>query len=116
LASALHAITLLTASQLVLELERIKAPTQCHVLPTACPLGVSPFDFSRTSELIEQAYERTVRWIGEGGLAQNAIPPALRPHAHSARAASRRDAAGPSFIARRPPQLHASAAPSTPPA
>ena len=44
IAHALHAITLLTAGQLVAELERVKQPTQCHILPTTCPLGVSPFD------------------------------------------------------------------------
>lgn len=46
IASALHAITLLTAGQLVAELERIRQPTRYHILPTACPLGVSPFDFA----------------------------------------------------------------------
>ena len=89
IASALHAITLLTASQLVAELERIRQPTQYHILPTACPLGVSPFDFARTQELIDQAYRRTLSWISEGGLDSNVIPDALRPHSHTEPAASR---------------------------
>jgi NTE family protein len=83
LASALHAITLLTAGQLVAELERIKPPAQYHILPTACPLGVSPFDFTRTLELIEQAYRKTLSWVAEGGLASSVIPAALRPHSHN---------------------------------
>lgn len=89
IASALHAITLLTASQLVAELERISEPTQFHILPTACPLGVTPFDFARTPELIDQAYRRTLQWIGEGGLVSSVIPAALRPHAHTATGAIR---------------------------
>jgi NTE family protein len=89
IASALHAITLLTASQLVAELERIKQPTQYHILPTACPLGVWPFDFARTQELIDQAYQRTLSWISVGGLDSHVIPDALRPHSHTAPTASR---------------------------
>ena len=89
IASALHAITLLTARQLVAELERIKRPAQYHILPTACPLGVSPFDFARTPELIEQAYRKALHWIAEGGLASSAIPAALRPHLHAAPTAFR---------------------------
>ena len=84
LATALHAITLLTARQLVMELERIKQPTQYHILPTACPLGVSPFDFARSPELIEQAYRKSLHWIAEGGLASSVVPAALRPHSHTA--------------------------------
>jgi NTE family protein len=89
IASALHAITLLTASQLVAELERIREPTQYHILPTACPLGVTPFDFARTPELIDQAYRRTLNWIAEGGLDSNTIPAALRPHSHTGTGALR---------------------------
>jgi NTE family protein len=89
IASALHAITLLTASQLVAELERIREPTQYHILPTACPLGVTPFDFARTPELIEQAYRRTLNWIAEGGLDSNIIPAALRLHSHTGTGALR---------------------------
>ena len=84
LATALHAITLLTARQLVMELERIKQPTQYHILPTACPLGVSPFDFARSPELIDQAYRKAQHWIAEGGLASSVVPAALRPHSHTA--------------------------------
>jgi NTE family protein len=83
------AIALLTASQLVAELERIREPTQYHILPTACPLGVTPFDFARTPELIDQAYRRTLNWIAEGGLDSNTIPAALRPHSHTGTGALR---------------------------
>jgi NTE family protein len=89
IASALHAITLLTASQLIAELERIREPTEYHILPTACPLGVTPFDFARTPELIDQAYRKTLDWIADGGLDKRAIPDALRPHWHTSAGAPR---------------------------
>lgn len=92
--SALHAITLLTAGQLVAELERLKQSIPYHILPTACPLGVSPFDFSRTPELIEQAYQRTLGWLGDGGLEHCEIPAALRPHRHRPPRALRSGSAG----------------------
>jgi NTE family protein len=90
IASALHAITLLTASQLIAELERIREPTEYHILPTACPLGITPFDFARTPELIDQAYRKTLGWIADGGLEKSIIPDALRPHWHTSAGAPRR--------------------------
>lgn len=89
IASALHAITLLTAGQLVAELERIREPTRYHILPTACPLGITPFDFARTPELIDQAYRKTQDWIAGGGLDQSVIQDALRPHWHAGAGAPR---------------------------
>jgi len=89
IACALHAITLLTAGQLVAELERITEPTRYHILPTACPLGITPFDFARTQELIEQAYRKTQGWIADGGLESSVIPDALRPHWHAGTGAPR---------------------------
>jgi hypothetical protein len=46
-------------------------------------LGVTPFDFARTPELIDQAYHKTLDWIADGGLDKRAIPNALRPHWHT---------------------------------
>jgi NTE family protein len=87
--SALHAITLLTARQLVSELGRLEAPVVHHILPTSCPQGISPFDFTRARELIETAHSKTTRWIEEGGLAASTLPAALHPHRHAARARAR---------------------------
>jgi NTE family protein len=67
-ASALNAIAQMTTRQLTLDLDRLKEQADCHVLPNACPPGVSPFDFSRTAELIERAYAGTLQWIEAGGL------------------------------------------------
>jgi NTE family protein len=68
IASALHAVTLLTNRQLLSEIDRLGLATQCHVLPGACLTGASPLDFSRTSELIERGYCGAVRWLDEGGM------------------------------------------------
>ena len=49
-------------------------------MPPLCPLAVSPYDFSRASELIERAAAQTRRWLERGGLHRQRIPGALRPH------------------------------------
>ncbi|MBB5271240.1 patatin-like phospholipase family protein [Quisquiliibacterium transsilvanicum] len=82
LASALHAITLLIAHQLVMELERYRDLAEIVTVPPLCPLEVSPYDFSHAGELIERAGEQTQRWLDRGGLHRERIPKALRPHTH----------------------------------
>lgn len=82
LASALHAITLLIAHQLVMELERYRDHADIVTVPPLCPLGVSPYDFSHAGELIERAAEQTQRWLDRGGLQLERVPQALRAHTH----------------------------------
>ena len=79
---ALHAITLMIAWQLMYELEQIPEDIQVHLMPTLCPLAVSPFDFSASSELIERAAQSSKKWIDEGGLTRRARPQELAPHRH----------------------------------
>ena len=79
-ATALHAITLLIAHQLVMDLERCGGKVEIVTVPPLCPLEVSPYDFSRGGELIERAAEQTRRWLQRGGLEKQRIPGALRPH------------------------------------
>ncbi len=81
--SALRAITLLTARQLVSDLGSLPCSVAFHIVPTLCPNGVSPFDFTRASHLMETAYENTCHWIDGGGLEQSEIPAALPPHSHA---------------------------------
>jgi NTE family protein len=76
----LHAITLLTAHQLVTELERYSAEVEIVTVPPLCPLAVSPYDFSHGAELIERAAAQTRRWLEQGGIEKHRIPGALRPH------------------------------------
>jgi NTE family protein len=79
---ALHAITLMIAWQLMHELEGIVSPVNVHIVPTLCPLAVSPFDFSRSTELIERAERSSRKWIEDGGLTRPARPQELAPHRH----------------------------------
>jgi NTE family protein len=81
--SALRAITLLTARQLVSDLGSLPRSIAFHIVPTLCPNGVSPFDFTRAADLMDTAYETTCRWIDGGGLKRSEIPAALPPHSHS---------------------------------
>jgi NTE family protein len=80
IATALHAITLMIAHQLVRDLERCGGQVEVVTVPPLCPLAVSPYDFSHGSELIERAAAQTRRWIEQGGLQKQRIPGALRPH------------------------------------
>jgi NTE family protein len=83
IASALHAITVLVANQLVMELERYCRRAEIITVPPLCPLSVSPYDFSRAAELIERTGEQTRRWLSGGGLTRERVPGALRPHSHT---------------------------------
>ena len=80
IACALQAITLLTAHQLVVEIERFRDQVEIVTVPPLCPLTVSPYDFSRAGELIDRAAEQTRKWLAKGGLEKHRIPGALRPH------------------------------------
>jgi NTE family protein len=79
---ALHAITLMIARQLMHEVEWMPEHIDVHLVPMLCPLAVSPFDFSKSKELIEQAARSTKKWIEEGGLTRRALPSELAPHRH----------------------------------
>ena len=80
IACALQAITLLTAHQLVTEIEQFRDRVDIVTVPPLCPLSVSPYDFTRGGELIDRAREQTRKWLANGGLDKHRIPVALRPH------------------------------------
>jgi NTE family protein len=82
IASALHAVTLLIAHQLVMELERYREQAEIITVPPLCPLTASPYDFSHAGELIERAADQTTHWLARGGLARQRVPGALHAHAH----------------------------------
>ena len=81
IAKALHAITLMITWQLIYELERMPEHIQVHIVPTLCPLAVSPFDFTASQLLIERAAHSSQKWIDEGGLERSALPKELA-HRH----------------------------------
>lgn len=81
-AKALHAVTLLIAWQLMHELEVIPQGVRVHLAPALCPLGVSPYDFSASRQLIGRAMQSTREWIDGGGLERQARPRELSAHHH----------------------------------
>ena len=82
IATALHAITLLIARQLVSDLESIAGAVEVITVPPLCPLNCSPYDFSQSAELIERAAASTEKWLAAHGLEPGVIPGALRAHQH----------------------------------
>jgi NTE family protein len=82
-ANALHALTLLTARQLVAELEGLASDIEYVVVPPLCPMAGSPYDFSRTGDHIERAITRTGEWLAAGGLERHGvIPHEAQLHSH----------------------------------
>ena len=81
-ANALHALTLLIARQLVIELEALGPEIEYFVVPPLCPLVGSPYDFSRTADHIDRAILSTDAWLTQHGLQQGKIPHEMRLHSH----------------------------------
>ncbi|MDT0215341.1 patatin-like phospholipase family protein [Rothia sp. ARF10] len=63
LAIALTALTLLLHTRLVDEVDRYAGDARLHVVPSLCPLAVSPADFTRADELIERTRAHTSVWL-----------------------------------------------------
>ena len=82
IATALQAITLLIARQLVSDLESLAGVAEIITVPPLCPLNCSPYDFSQSGELVKRAAESTERWLAANGLEPGVIPDALRAHRH----------------------------------
>jgi NTE family protein len=82
IASALHALTLLIARQLVSEIDGLKDEIDYTIMPTLCPLGASPYDFTRIGTMIDASEEASAAWIIAGGLNMRAVPDSLRAHSH----------------------------------
>jgi NTE family protein len=83
IANALHALTLLIATQLLSELGGLDPRIDYFVLPPLCPLAGSPYDFSQTDQLIERAINSTDAWIADGGLERPRLHAQLSLHEHS---------------------------------
>ena len=82
IARVLHAITLLIANQIVRDLKELAGKVDISIVPSLCPLDVSPYDFSSAAQLIERAADNTRTWIEGGGLSRPDIPDSLLPHLH----------------------------------
>lgn len=83
-ASALHALTLLVARQLLSELKELDGSNiEYFVLPPLCPLTGSPYDFSQSDALIDRAITSTDAWIADGGLEKPNVHAQLSIHKHA---------------------------------
>lgn len=67
LASALHAVSLLSHQRLLHEVALFAGQVELHVVPPLCPVSVSPVDFSRTRGLITRSRRATRGWLEHGG-------------------------------------------------
>ena len=82
IATALHALNLLINRRLVHDLEGLSGRVEVSVVPPLCPVAVTPFDFSKSAELIRRAEASTRLWLRQGGLSRRGIPDELSPHGH----------------------------------
>jgi NTE family protein len=78
LGMALHALTLLTQSRLIADVELHRDNAKLVVLPPPCPLGIQPIDFGHADELIERSLADTRAFLDGGG----AEGPTIRMHMH----------------------------------
>lgn len=81
-ATALHALNLLINRRLVHDLEEMSGRVEMAVVPPLCPVEVTPFDFSKSAELIHRAEVSTRLWLRQGGLSRPGIPEEFSPHGH----------------------------------
>ena len=78
LGMALHALTLLTQSRLIADVELHRDNAKLVVLPPPCPLGIQPIDFGHADELIERSLADARAFLDRGG----AERPTIRMHMH----------------------------------
>jgi NTE family protein len=81
LGMALHALSLLTHSRLIADIELHRDSAKLVVLPPPCPLSIAPIDFTHTDELIECALDDTREFL-DGGAAERP-PISMRMHRHA---------------------------------
>lgn len=80
---AMHAISLMIAAQLVRDAQHwMGSHIELRIVPSICPLFVSPYDFSAAEELMMRAHVATEVWLDNGGLELGEIPGQLSPHEH----------------------------------
>ena len=84
LGMALHAVSLLIARQLRVDIERFAAQADLHVVPPLCPITVGPHDFRLAGEWIDRAATSTGQWLARGGLERHEVPAELGFHLHEA--------------------------------
>jgi NTE family protein len=81
LGMALHALTLLTQSRLIADIESHRGRAKLVVLPPPCPLGIQPTDFTHAEELIERSLLDARAFLERGGATRPPIR--MRMHRHT---------------------------------
>jgi NTE family protein len=81
---AMHAVAKLVAGQLVRDAEHwLASHIELRIVPSLCPLAISPYDYSAAQSLIVRAHESTRIWLESGGLEDEpVIPGQLYEHGH----------------------------------
>ncbi len=82
LGRAMHAITLLGASQLRRDYEHYSASLNLRIAPPLCPMRRSSFDYSNGADLVARGRASTRAWIEAGGLDRGGFPDQLGIHTH----------------------------------
>jgi NTE family protein len=82
LGMAVHAISLLTHSRLISDIELCKGNAKLVVLPPPCPLSIAPIDFDHATELIERATHDTRVFLDGGGAERAPIRMRMHEHRH----------------------------------
>jgi NTE family protein len=80
LGMTLNALSLLTQSRLVADIELHRGEVKLVVLPPPCPLSIQPIDFSKADSLIRRAHDDARAFFAGGGTDQPPIR--MRPHRH----------------------------------
>jgi NTE family protein len=81
LGMALHALSLLTHSRLIADIELHKHDAKLIVMPPPCPLAIAPIDFAHASELIERSTHAARAFLRDGGAERPPIR--MRMHRHA---------------------------------
>lgn len=63
MAMALHGLSMLVQQRFMMETSQRTYSVPVHLIPSPCPITVSPMDFSQSAELIDRAREETAQWI-----------------------------------------------------
>ena len=79
LGNALQAISLLIQQRLRNDAETFANRARLHIVPTPCPVSVSPTDFSQSGRLIETSLALTAAWIADP---TSFVVDPLAPHGH----------------------------------
>ena len=81
---ALHALSLLSQSRLIADIELHRDRAKLVVLPPPCPLTIQPIDFAHADELVERPLADARRFLDSGGAERPPIR--MRMHRHERRA------------------------------